>query len=127
MHELFIAESVVGSAKKSLPPGVEPESVIEIHVQVGQLDAVVPESLQFMFDAVKASHGMPVAELKIETMAVRCRCPGCDLEFGLDLPVFVCPECGDRHVELLRGRGIFLNGIRIDDGKSMEERESTPL
>jgi len=116
MHELYIAESIINAVIDSLPSHVEPEAVMQIHVQVGQLDAVIPLNLDFMFDAIKAARGMPWAELWIETVGVRCGCSLCGNEFDLDLPVFICPQCGSGQVEVLRGHGIVLNGISVEDG-----------
>jgi hydrogenase nickel incorporation protein HypA/HybF len=115
MHELYIAESILRSVSASLPCNVGPELVTQVRVQVGQLDAVIPETLKFSFNAIKQSSGMPRAELHIERIAVRCRCHDCAHEFGIDLPVFICPECHRGHVEVLQGRGITLSQIIADD------------
>lgn len=115
MHELYISEAIIGSVIKSLPPSIPLQSVREIQIQVGSLEAVVPETLLFLFDAVKVSHGMPQAELHIENVAVRCRCQDCAREFGLDLPVFICPDCRGGRVEVVAGRGITLMKITADN------------
>jgi hydrogenase nickel incorporation protein HypA/HybF len=115
MHELYIAESILKSTRESLPPEVLPAYVQEVRVQVGQLDAVIPETLSFIFDAIKASHGMSQAKLLIEQIEVRCRCRKCDHEFCLDLPLFICPICRSGQVEVLRGRGITLSRIIAQD------------
>src|SRR5512135_134077 len=94
MHELYIAECILQSARRALPHGVEPDAVEQIRVRVGQLDAVVPESLLFLFDAIKASHSMSEARLEIVEEKVRASCRRCSAEFSLDEPVFICPECG---------------------------------
>ena len=83
MHELYIAESILTSTRESLPAEVPAESVRQIWVQVGRLDAVVPETLIFMFDAIKSSHGMPGAELSLESIEVLCRCGECGNEFEM--------------------------------------------
>ena len=111
MHELYIAQSILSSVKKSLPENVAAEAVTQVRVEVGQLDAVVSESLLFLFDAIKSESGMPAAELLVETIPVRCRCRACANEFTLELPVFLCPACGSGDTEILQGRGIRLTGI----------------
>jgi hydrogenase nickel incorporation protein HypA/HybF len=111
MHELYIAQSIVSSVKKSLPENVAAETVSQVRVEAGQLDAVVNETLIFLFDAIKAESGLPQAELVVETIPVRCRCRACDHEFTLNLPVFLCPVCGSGETDLLQGRGIRLTGI----------------
>jgi hydrogenase nickel incorporation protein HypA/HybF len=120
MHELYIAQSILSSVKKSLPEKVAPATVAQVRVEVGQLDAVVSESLIFLFDAIKSECGLPQAELRVETVPVRCRCRACGHEFALDLPIFLCPVCGSGDTELLQGRGIRITGITADVDEEME-------
>jgi hydrogenase nickel incorporation protein HypA/HybF len=115
MHELYIAESILKSTASSLPQGIRPDAVRRILVRVGRLDAVVPESLEFVFDAIKKSYGMPAAELWLEPEDVLCRCLDCGREFEVDAPCFICPFCGRARVEVLRGRGITLTRIVAED------------
>ncbi len=115
MHELYLAQSIISSVKKSLPAGIAPERVTEVRVEVGQLDAVVPDTLTFLFDAIKAEGGLTGATLAVTQSNVACRCRDCAHEFTMDLPVFICPECGGGDIELLRGRGILLTGITATD------------
>jgi len=117
MHELYIAECIVKSVAASLPMDVPSDSVREIRVQVGQLDAVIPETLLFVFDAIKRNSGLPNANLSVEQIDVVCRCRACNQEFGIELPVFICPQCRSGDVEVLRGRGILLTGITVQNGE----------
>jgi hydrogenase nickel incorporation protein HypA/HybF len=115
MHELYIAQSILNSVQKSLPAEVMAEDVTQVRVECGQLDAVVPDSLVFLFDAIKAESHMPNAELLVEQIPVACLCKECSREFEMELPVFVCPNCQSGNVELLRGRGIRLTGITVNE------------
>ena len=112
MHELYIAESILSSVKASLPVGILPEQVTRVEVLVGRLDAVVPETLQFLFDAIKADKGYPRAVLHLTDELVECFCNDCSAEFQLDEPVFICPSCGSVKIQVVKGRGITL--IRIE-------------
>ena len=124
MHELYIAQSILSSVKKSLPQNVAAEAVTQVRVEVGQLDAVVSETLVFLFNAIKPGSGMPAAELVVETIPVRCRCRACGEEFTLDLPFFLCPACGSGDTEILQGRGIRLTGITADVDEEAEHGHS---
>jgi hydrogenase nickel incorporation protein HypA/HybF len=120
MHELYIVQSILSSVKKSLPENVAAEAVTQVRVEVGQLDAVVSETLLFLFNAIKSESGMSAAELIVETIPVRCRCRACEHEFTLDLPVFLCPECGSGDTVILQGRGIRLTGISANVDEDTE-------
>jgi len=115
VHELYLAQSIINSVKKSLPPEITPERVIEVRVEVGQLDTVIPDTLTFLFDAIKAESGLSLATLTVTQIQVACRCHDCNCEFTMDLPIFICPECNGNRVEVLRGRGILLTGITASD------------
>ena len=115
MHELYITECILKSVIEALPSEVSPSAVQQVRVEVGQLDAVIPDTLMFLFDAIKPSYGMPGAELDLEQIDVLCRCCDCTDEFGIDLPQFICPACGSSQVEVLRGRGITLRHITAED------------
>jgi hydrogenase nickel incorporation protein HypA/HybF len=115
MHELYIAECILKAVARSLPDGLSPQRVKTVDVQVGQLDAVVADTLIFMFDAIKGTSGMPNAQLSVKEVEVQCRCLDCSGEFGIELPAFICPRCGSGKVEVLRGRGIALTGITAED------------
>lgn len=124
MHELYIAQSILSSVKKSLPEAVAAEAVTQVRVEVGQLDAVVNETLVFLFNAIKSESGMRAAELLVDTIPVRCRCRPCGEEFTLDLPIFLCPSCGSGDTEILQGRGIRLTGITADVDEEAEHGHS---
>jgi hydrogenase nickel incorporation protein HypA/HybF len=115
VHELYLAECILRSARQALPPGVEPEAVERILVRVGKLDAVMPESLVFLFDATKSSQGFTDAKLELVEEEVRALCTGCGSEFELAEPVFICPSCGSGNVRIVKGRGLFLEKIMIRD------------
>jgi len=115
MHELYIAESILALTLKSLPSGVESDSVRQVEVEVGQLDAVVGENLIFIFDAIKSSFGLQRTELTLKTVEVRCKCLDCAHQFGIEMPFFICPQCGRGRVEVLQGRGIRLIKIMTED------------
>jgi hydrogenase nickel incorporation protein HypA/HybF len=115
MHELYLAQCILSSVKKSLPPEVLPEWVAEVRVQVGKLDAVVPDTLTFLFDAIKADSGMANAVISVEEIPVVCRCSDCSHEFEMDIPVFICPSCGGNRLDVLSGKGIMLTGITAND------------
>ncbi|MBU1920367.1 hydrogenase maturation nickel metallochaperone HypA, partial [bacterium] len=54
MHELYIAQSIINTVHDSLPDGIDAMRVREVHVACGKLDAIVPDTLEFLFDAIKS-------------------------------------------------------------------------
>ncbi|MBM3326614.1 MAG: hydrogenase maturation nickel metallochaperone HypA [Calditrichaeota bacterium] len=115
MHELYLAEQIIKGVLAALPGEVSPASVRLIEVEVGRLNAVVPESLCFLFDALRSSYDMPKAQLTAAEIDVLCRCQDCAAEFKIDLPLFLCPECGGSRIDILRGRGVRLMRVEIEE------------
>ena len=116
MHELYIAQCILNVVADSLPPDIPADSVSQVNVQVGRLDAVVPANLIFLFDVAKKSpnYGMPRASLNLKTVEAAGVCRDCNSPFTPELPIFLCPECGSGAVEITGGRGITLTGIEAE-------------
>jgi hydrogenase nickel insertion protein HypA len=114
MHELYITECILKATRDALPPRLDPAKVQTVCVRVGQLDAVSTESLAFLFDAVKGTHGMACARLEISEESVLCRCD-CGNEFSVSVPTFECPACHGASVRVVKGRGITLERIICQD------------
>jgi hydrogenase nickel incorporation protein HypA/HybF len=124
VHELYLAECILKAVQSSLPPDIEPERVEQVRVQVGKLDAVVPDSLVFLFDAIKSRVQMPNAALHVEEISVLCRCRDCGQDFTVEIPLFICPHCQSSQVDVVRGRGIQLVGISVSDDERGDDGHS---
>ena len=79
MHELAIAESVVAAV---LDRAAEQEIRV-VHVRVGQLCGVVPDSLLFCFDLAAAGTGLEGARLEIERVPGVAHCRTCGADFTM--------------------------------------------
>jgi hydrogenase nickel incorporation protein HypA/HybF len=80
MHEMSIAQSVLEIVNDTLQqnPGSKLKKVV---VKVGELVAVVPDSLQFCYQALTADTPMEGSELVIEVIPVAASCQDCGREF----------------------------------------------
>jgi hydrogenase nickel incorporation protein HypA/HybF len=115
MHELSIAESVVGVASRHAAG----RRVTQVEVRIGHLRQVVPTALEFAFLLV--AQGTPVegAELVVEPVAAAGRCRGCAFEGPLgDFPL-TCSACGGLDVEVTRGEELLVEAIEVDEVLAM--------
>lgn len=115
MHELSIAQSLLEivmeeGRKHSL------EQVKVIRLQVGELAAVVPDSLTFCFEMVSRDTLAEGARLEIETVPVVARCSRCDILFEVENHLFSCPQCGEPTLELVSGRDLAVMSIEGELG-----------
>lgn len=90
MHELSLCGSIADIARRN---GAG-RRVARIHLRIGQLRQVVPETLVHCWSMVRADTELADAELVIDRVPARIRCHECDhvTEIG-DFPILVCEEC----------------------------------
>ena len=114
MHESSIAHSILEildeqCAEKNCT------AVDALTVRLGRATGVMPEALQFAFDALKEPTVAKQAALTIEIVPVGGRCSSCGREF--DVPdvqyVFSCPLCGSGSFEITRGREMEIADMEI--------------
>jgi hydrogenase nickel incorporation protein HypA/HybF len=115
MHELSIAEALVGIAERH----ARGRRVLKVEVQVGYLRQVVPSALGFAFELV--SQGTPVegAELELHEVAAAGTCRGCGSETPLPGFPLVCEHCGGFDVEVTRGEELLVNSLELEDQQAL--------
>jgi hydrogenase nickel incorporation protein HypA/HybF len=115
MHEMGIAAEIVRIAVDSIPREMIGSRVVRVHLKVGKLAAVVPESLRFCFEVVARETAAEGAELEIQEMAVVAQCDGCDHRWEIENTVFSCPRCGSGAIEMLSGRELDIESIELEE------------
>ena len=108
MHELAIAESVVDTVAERLPGA----QVTCVHLEIGALSGVVPDSIRFCFDLATEGTGLAGARLEITEPPAWCRCRACGAEFRPDSPIVLCP-CGSPDVAVLAGEELKIVSVQV--------------
>ena len=110
MHELSIAESVVGIASRQ----ADGRRVIRVQMKVGHLRQVVPSALAFSFELV--ADGTPVegAELEMEQIPAEGRCRVCGSQSRLASFPLQCPGCGSFDLEILKGEELIVESLELE-------------
>lgn len=115
MHETALALSILDIvANKCIEAGGK--TVDAVRVRIGKAAGVLPEALQFAFDAVKATTVADKAQLVIEHVPVGGTCSDCKKEFTADNAqyVFSCPLCGSKSFEIKTGREMEIVDMEIN-------------
>jgi len=117
MHELSIAQGILDIVRQSVP---EPQYdvVRGVDVRVGRLSGVVPDSLEFCFDALVHDSPFEHARLAIEIVPVRCVCERCSTHFEIEDPIFLCPACSAGQVRVESGTELEVVQIELLDSPS---------
>jgi hydrogenase nickel incorporation protein HypA/HybF len=111
VHELSLADAVVTIARDY----ARGRRVAAVDVKVGRLRQVVPDALAFAFELVAAGTEVEGAELRIEHMPVRVRCPRCAAESEAPEFPLVCAECGSLDVDVVAGDELLVESLELED------------
>jgi len=113
LHELGITQSIVEIAEQTARQQLA-NKVLSVTVELGSLSGVVPEALEFCYEA--CSHGtlLEGSQLRIERIAARACCRVCHLEYPMDDLLACCPACGGFAGDLLCGEELRIKEMEID-------------
>ncbi len=116
VHELSIAESLLGIlVEEARNHGII--RIRKVKLQIGELAAVVPESLAFCFELVSRDTIAQGSEIEVENVRIIAQCLRCDKSFEVEEQVFLCPECGGADIELISGRELCVSSIEGETGE----------
>jgi hydrogenase nickel incorporation protein HypA/HybF len=111
VHELSIAGAIVATAERHAGG----RRVTRVHVRVGRLRQVVPESLEFCFGMVARESVCEGAALELEIIPAVLRCRACAHEWEIESPPFWCPQCAGGDVSPVRGEELEVESIEIEE------------
>jgi hydrogenase nickel incorporation protein HypA/HybF len=111
MHELAIAEGIVGVASRHAAG----RPVARVEVKIGHLRQVVPSALAFAFELVTEGTELEGAQLVIEAVPAAGLCRGCGAESELDGFPLQCTACGGLDLELLRGQELLVDALELEE------------
>ncbi len=85
-----------------------------IRLRIGALSGVVPDALQFAFEALADGTPAQGARLIIEDVPARFWCVTCRREFAAARMFAECPGCHRPSGELRAGREMELTSLEVD-------------
>jgi hydrogenase nickel incorporation protein HypA/HybF len=110
MHEL----SICGSIADIVTRRAEGRPVEIIHVRVGQLRQVVPDTLVFCWSVVSADTTLAGSRIDVETVPARVTCRGCGSTNDIgDFPILLCPSCEGADAELIAGEEFLVTALDL--------------
>lgn len=112
MHEIGIMQSTLDAALDAANASAATQ-VLRLRLRIGAMTGVVPEALQFAFEALREGTIASEAQLEIESVPVRCWCNGCGREFEPLDEFHDCPVCGHASADTRAGLELELVSIEI--------------
>ena len=108
MHELSLCGAIVDIVNRRAGEA----AVDRIHLRIGQLRQVVPETLVYCWSLVTADSWLAGSELVVERVPAQLRCRECQAVTGLaPVPTFACRQCGGLSVEVVAGEEFLVTGL----------------
>ncbi len=121
MHEISIAgaivDAVIEAAKKH-----NAKKVNEVFIEIGELTALNPEQLKFIFETITRDTVAEGARYDIHVVKPLIECRECSYKGPIEfferlhffLPVIKCPSCGETDVDIIAGRECCVRKIKIN-------------
>jgi hydrogenase nickel incorporation protein HypA/HybF len=113
MHELGLTQHLVEIAERAAREN-NARQVRSVTVEIGALAGVVPESVEFCFEACSRGTLLEGSRLEIIRIPGRGRCYDCENECDLDTYTVSCPDCGGFSLERLQGEELRVIEVEVD-------------
>ncbi|MFA4923214.1 MAG: hydrogenase maturation nickel metallochaperone HypA [Ignavibacteriaceae bacterium] len=120
MHELSIAQEIISITEQYYSSDSN-ERVKSIKVKIGKLQNVLPDSLEFCFNALIQNSKMGNAKLVIEHIPIKLECKSCADVSEQEGFLFACPKCGSSAITVVSGNELFVSEIEFEDVSTNQE------
>jgi hydrogenase nickel incorporation protein HypA/HybF len=113
MHEMSIAQSLVDIVKEEMAKH-NAKNLKAVRLHIGQLSAIVPESLSFCFEVITTGTDLAGAELIMESIPLKGVCRSCRQSFEIKDYAFKCPHCESTDIDTIAGQDLSIVEMEVD-------------
>jgi hydrogenase nickel incorporation protein HypA/HybF len=113
MHELSLVAELFTILEEKLR-AEKAKKITSVSLRIGRLSGIVPELLASAFDSYKKGTFASKADLRVEIVPLLVRCRSCGKETPTGEPLFVCPACGLKDLEIAEGQDLILEKLEIE-------------
>jgi hydrogenase nickel incorporation protein HypA/HybF len=110
MHEMSITQSVVEICQGHAGG----RRVTDVVLEIGELSGVVPESIEFCFEACSKGTLLEGARLRVETVPGVGLCPSCGVRSPLTSLYDPCPDCGAFGLTIVSGEELRVKELELE-------------
>lgn len=110
MHELALCRSIADIVRRTAAE----RRVVRVHLQIGELRQVVPDTLVHCWSMTSAGTDLDGAELVVDRVPVRLRCPDCGhVSTMREFPDFGCESCDGGSCEVESGEEFLVTSLDV--------------
>jgi hydrogenase nickel incorporation protein HypA/HybF len=113
MHEMSIAQSLIDIIRQEMTKH-NARVVKSVRLNIGQLTAIVPDSLSFCFDVITAGTELEGAKLMMDIIPLRGKCNECGNTFLIQNYAFECPSCSSTSIQTISGQDLSIVEMEVD-------------
>lgn len=110
MHEFSIIQNVIEISTESIKDrGLT--KVLNIKLIIGKMRQIVPEAMQFAFEASTKGTLLESSVLEMEFKSIKMRCKSCSAEFQVDDNMYICETCQGTDLSIIQGQELIIKSI----------------
>ena len=112
MHEMSLAQSIIDIVDEYMHE--EKGKLLEVAVEVGELVAVVPESLIFCYEALVEETRYQGSKISVNILPLTGNCRSCSHTFQIENFKFICPNCQSGDVVVSSGQELRITHLEVE-------------
>jgi hydrogenase nickel incorporation protein HypA/HybF len=113
MHEMSIAQSLIQILQEEMAKHGA-ATLRSVRLSIGEMSAIVPESLSFCFEIITQGTPLEGAKLLMDRIPLKGYCPDCDQPFDIKDFVFICPTCRSPNIETIEGQELSIVEMEVE-------------
>jgi len=113
MHEMSIAQSILDIVDEYMIKE-NGRKLTEVVVEVGELTAVVPDSLEFCYEALVENSPYQDSKICINVIPLTGICSECSHSFKIKNYEFNCPDCQSSNIDVKGGQELRISHLEVD-------------
>jgi len=110
MHEFSIIYNVLQTVENVAKQN-HLKKVDKIILRIGKLRQVMPDFLQFAFEASSEETIAKGAKLEIIKVPIKIKCLNCQKEVEAKRQTYLCPHCESTQLKILSGKELLIDSI----------------
>lgn len=120
MHETVIASSLLKIVSEEVAKQNKNLCVDEIHIKVGLLNCIEPETVKGCFEILAENTVAQKATIFIERIPLEGFCHNCKKIVSINKRHFACPYCHNTTVDWQGGNEMQISSIKVHENNNKE-------
>jgi len=113
MHEMSIAQSILDIVDEYMKKE-NSGKLAEVAIEIGELTAVVPDSLTFCYEVLVEDTPYRDSKISIHIIPLTGTCPACGITFKIKNFEFLCPNCQSPGIEVEGGQELRVSHLEVE-------------